>query len=192
MKLSTLTKTLVSLSFLACTSLFAAPLVVDVTGIQSWGLQGSAGNTVLTYNVGAGATVTSIGYNVNITAISPSWLSEISVKFTDSIGNGVQLKPSANDVQGTASYSGYFELSDFDLDLQVGADGILRLEFYESFNDYLGVDGSWNFGTLTFGITPLAVVDVPEPGTGMLLGAGLGVMACAVRRRTLRAASVPA
>lgn len=192
MTLSTLSKTLVSLSFLACTSLFAAPLVVDVTGIQSWGLQGNAGNTVLTYNVGAGATVTSIGFNVNLTAISPSWLSEISMKFTDSIGNGVIFNPGGSDVQGTASYSGYYALSDFNLVFQVGADGILRLEFYESFDDFAGVDGSWNFGTLTFGITPAAVVDVPEPGSGILLGAGLGVMACAVRRRTLRAASVPA
>lgn len=193
MKLFSLTKTLVSLSFLACTSLFAAPLVVDVTGVQSFGVQGNAGNTVLSYNIGAGATVTSIGFDVNLTAISPSWLSEIRLAFTDSSGNGVRLTPGGGDeFQGTASYSGYYELSDFDLVFQVGADGILRLEFYESFNDYVGVDGSWNFGTLTFGITPAAVIDVPEPGTGMLLGAGLAVLACAARRRTLRAASVHA
>lgn len=185
MKLFTLAKTLVTLSFFACTSLFAAPLVIDVTGIQSWGLQGSSGNTVLTYQVGAFATVTSIGFDVNVSAISPSWLSEIGVKFTDSVGDGVLLNPSGDDVQGTASYSGYFELSDFGLDFQVGADGILRIEFYEDFNDYAGVDGFWNFGSLTVGITP-QVVAVPEPGTGILLGAGLAAMGYAARRRSRR------
>lgn len=188
MKLSTLTKTFVTLSYFACAALFAAPLVVDVTGTQSWGLQGDAGNTVLTYQVGAFSTITSIGYAVNVTAISPSWLSEIGVKFTDSADNGVLFTPGGDDdFQGTASYSGYYELSDFGLVFQVGADGILRLEFYESFNDYAGVDGFWNFGTLTFGITPAAGTDVPEPGSGILLGAGLAAMGYAARRRTRRA-----
>lgn len=187
MKLATLSKALVSLSLLACTSLFAAQLVVDVTGVQSFGLQGNPGNTVFTYNVGAGATVTSIGFDINLTAISPSWLSEIGVAFTDSAGNGVMLNPGGDDeFQGTASYTGYFDLSDYGLVFQVGADGILRLEFFESFNDYTGADGFWNFGSLTFGITPQAVVGVPEPGTGILLGMGLAAIGYAVRRRTRR------
>jgi hypothetical protein len=183
MSLSTLNKLLVSLSFFACTSLYAAPLTINVAGVESYGEIGDPGNTVLTFNVGANSKITSIDYLLNLTAIDPSWLSEIGLSFTDSDGiEGVVFNPGfGDDFEGTDTYTGSADLVDFGLDFKVGSDGILRLEFYEDFDDFSGTDGIWNFGTITFGIEP-EVVAVPEPSTMLLLGAGIMMLGYGRRR----------
>lgn len=179
------TKLLASLSLLACTSVFAAPLVVDVTGVQSYGAAGDPGNTVLTFNVGANSTVDSIAWSVGLTAYDPSWLSEITLFFSpsDQVG-GVYLTPGfGDDTPGTAAYAGFGDLVAANLDFNVGADGILRLEFLDSFDDFPGAaDGMWDAGTVTFGITETAA-GVPEPATGALIAAGLAMMGYASRRK---------
>jgi hypothetical protein len=183
MSLSSLNKLLVSLSFFACASLGAAPLTIDVAGIESYGEIGDAGNTVLTFNVGANSTVTSINYSVNLTANDPSWLSEFGLAFTDSTGfDGVVFNPGFGDTfEGTDTYSGSADLIDFGLSFNVGADGLLRLEFYEDFDDFVGADGIWNFGSITFGIEP-ELAAVPEPSTALLLGAGIMLIGYGRRR----------
>jgi hypothetical protein len=195
MKLSSVAKALASLSFLACTSLFAAPLVVDVTGVQSVGEIGDPGNTVMNLNVGANATITAISYSVNLTAFNPSWLSEIGLAFTDSDGiEGVVFNPGFDDENpGTATYADSADLTALGLSFSVGADGILRLEFYEDFDDsQVNPDGRWNFGTITFNVeggTVLPPVDpgtpggqVPEPASALLIGAGLAALGYRRRR----------
>jgi len=189
MSLRSLTKLLVSLSLVACTSAFAAPLVVNVAGAESYGEIGDAGNTVFTFNVGAGVTITGISYSVNVTAFSPSWMSEIALNFTDSDQlDGVAFTPAFDtDAPGTGSYSDSADLVDLGLSFQVGADGLLRLEFFEGFDDSsVFPDGIWNFGTITFLTDAVDVPppgDVPEPATGMLMGAGLALMGYTARRR---------
>ena len=193
MFLRSLSKLLVTLSLFACTSVFAAPLVVDVTGIQSFSQVGDSRNTVLTFNVGAFATITGISYNVNLTAFAPSYLAELGLYFGDATQTaGVFLTPGFQDANpGTASYSGSGDLVQLGLAFQVGADGILRLEFFEGFDDAsVSPDGIWNFGTVTF-ITDAATVpgDVPEPASGLLMGAGLALMGYTARRRNARKAA---
>ena len=51
--------------------------IINVTGITSVAVAGTAGNTVLSFNIGAGSSVVGIGWDVNNTATSPSWLSEM-------------------------------------------------------------------------------------------------------------------
>jgi hypothetical protein len=187
MLLRRLNKMIVGLSFLMCSSVFAAPLVVNVAGIQSYGDLGDSGNTVLTFDVGAFATIIGVSYNVTITAFTPSFLSEISLLFSDSAQSaGFSFQPGFADVQpGTGTYAGSGNLIDLNLAFQVGADGLLRLEFFEDPNDEsVSPDGIWNSGTIT--ITTDADdpgTDVPEPATGMLMGAGLALMGYTARRR---------
>lgn len=187
MALPSLTKLFLGLSFFACTSVFAAPLTIDISGNQSFGARGQPENSVLTYNVGANATITSVSYNVNITAFEPSYLSELGLAFTATDLNvGAQLNPGAGvDASGTATYTGLAELGA--LTFSVGADGILRLEFFEGFDDgEVSPDGIWNFGTVTINFAGDTVdpgADVPEPASGLLLGAGLAAMGYVARRR---------
>lgn len=88
---------------------------------------------------------------------------------------------------GTGSYANSLDLVAAGLSFNVGADGILRLEFYENFDDADGADGIWNFGTFTFNTDADAPTvpgtDVPEPATGMLMGAGLALIGYTARRR---------
>jgi len=187
-----LNKMLVGLSLVVCSSVFAAPLVVDVAGIQSYGEQDDAGNTVLEFNIGSNATVTGISWDVGVTAFTPSWVSEIYMMISASDQtNDIYFVASGRNAPGTAISSGSADLAALDLAVKVGADGILRLEFFEAFDDLEGADGFWNFGTFTF-VTdavdvPPPTGNVPEPATGMLMGAGLALMGYTVRRRRMAA-----
>ena len=59
------------------------------------------------------------------------------------------------------------------------ANGLVRVEFYESFNDpEVNPDGIWNSGALT-----LRVVPVPEPATYGMMALGLLAVGAFVRRR---------
>ncbi|MDY0975953.1 PEP-CTERM sorting domain-containing protein [Massilia sp. CFBP9012] len=184
MKITTFKKLLVSLSLLASSSLFAAPITVDLTGIQSHGLYGDADNTVILLDVGANSVVTSVAYDFTLTAYSPGWLADMVIAFENSKQtDGVFFTPGINEwYPGTESYSGFADLVELGLAFEVGVDGILRLEFFEDFDDLLGVDGQWDFGTITFNVEP-AAGEVPEPASGLLIGAGLAMLGYTGRRR---------
>jgi len=183
MSLRPFSQLLASLSFFACTSLFAAPITVGVSNVQSVGEYGDSGNTTYALFVGANALITGVSYNVSLTAYSPSWLSELALAFTDVAGNGLYITPGTDNTDGTATYSGSADLFAAGQDFRVGADGYLYLEFFETFNNVAGSDGQWNAGTITF--------DVPEPASIPLVVAGLVMMGCAGHRRA-RASSASA
>ena len=161
----------------------AAVVTVDTAGITTYGEFGDPANTVLNFDIGANSHVTGIGYDVNLTAFDPSFLSEITISFTPSDPTaGVLLSPGFQDaISGTASYSsgGIGDLVSQGLDFNVSGDGTLRLEFYEEFQDNVNPNGRFNSGTLS-----VQYDAVPEPSTWALLGLGaVGTGVAALRRR---------
>ena len=86
MALRSLKKLLVGLSMLVSASAFATTFTVNISNVASFGELGTDGNTVMTVNVGANATLIGMSYNVNVTAYDPSYLSELSLAISDSTG----------------------------------------------------------------------------------------------------------
>jgi hypothetical protein len=157
--------------------------VINVAGIASYGEEGDAENITRSINIGPGSTVVGIGWDVGVTAVSPSWLSELQVSFGGSTGlRSLYLSVGVgSNSSGTQSYTsgGVVDLVGLNLSFAVGADGVLKLEFLEGFDDaVVPYDGIWNSGTLT-----LEVLAVPEPSTYGLMALGLLAVGAAARRR---------
>lgn len=156
--------------------------VFDVSGIRSFDGPGDVDNIVRSLNIGAGSRVVGIGWDVTLFADSPSYLSEMVVRFGSSDSWLVNLTPGiGDDLPGTESYSsgGVVDLVGIGLDFSVNADGTLKLEFFESFDDFAnGLDGEWLSGALTIRTMP-----IPELGTYAMMLLGLGAVGAIARRR---------
>lgn len=165
----------------ALAQLQMADLVINAAGVASFDGPGAAGNTLLTFNVTPGSLVNAVAYNLSLATVGASWLSEATISFLNSNGDGVVLVAGFGvDEPGTGSYSDSVLLSDFDLEFNVGADGLLVVEFYESFDDVEGaIDANWTAGSITLGNIGL----VPEPATYGMMALGMLAVAGVARRR---------
>lgn len=152
-------------------------MTFDISGFQSNDAQGSALNQHLIVALGAGAEVTGIGWDVNLTSIGGSWGSEAVISF----GGQINLTPSGDGfpVTNMNYQSGIVDLSDIALpNITVDGAGNLDIEFFESFVDNGGTgDTLYEAGsTIT-----LAVKGIPTPGSLAVLG--LGGLVAGRRRR---------
>lgn len=164
-------------------------LNVDISGTETWDpitVPYNGVNPVLEIDLaaalglasGSSVTMTSIGWDVNQTAFGGSWLSEMQVYFDDNIapdGMGLFLRPGvAQAMPGTNvnfASGGQIDLSDNAIPNVVFANGIMRLEFGETFDDFPGAaDGFFEAGSSFF----IGVAEVPAPGAAAVFGlAGL-------------------
>ena len=155
-------------------------LQVDTTGILNNDERGAASNVVLDFYVGSGASITSLAWNVNVTSYPGSYLSEMKVTFSDTLGSGITFTPgNGDDFDGTMNYAGFQDFGELGQIFNVGADGILRLEFHDGLKDlaFDEPEGVWNSGTLTFGIA-----QVPEPPVYAMVLGGLLLLSRAIRQ----------
>ena len=157
-------------------------ITIDLAGIESWDLQGDGDNFNEFFNIGAGAQILGFGWDVTITTISPSWLSEVNIALTNSDGSdGLVFAPGiGHDFGGTQSFSsgGKIDLTSIGEDFALNADGILHLEVFESFDDYADdIDAFFEAGST------MSIVFKPVPAPGALGLLGLGGLVATRRRR---------
>jgi len=148
----------------------------------SFDASGAAGNAVLTANIGAGNTITGIGWDVNIETVGASWLSEPVFRFADSsfADAGLFLTVGAgSDAPGAANFNsgGILDLSDNGIPNITLVDGMLQIEIFEGYDDAAGAVDAFLNGTLTLGLANA----VPAPGAAALFG--LGALGATRRRR---------
>ncbi|MGD1714093.1 hypothetical protein [Dapis sp. BLCC M172] len=158
----------------------------DVSGTNSWDSLGDSDNEVLTLDIadalgiGSGSAVNLFGVDWDLTIETAdttgaalgfsSWLSEADIQITDTVGNILfDLGPSNDSVPGTGTFTGSESLAT----PAFLADGLVNVEFYESFDDAPGaIDATFlPVSTLTFNAESAEPIDVPEPA--FLLGFAL-------------------
>jgi hypothetical protein len=175
-------------------NLGSTTLVLDISGEQSWDALNDLSNTVLVVPLGAGSSMTGIGWDVNLATVGGSWLNEARFYFDGSDQDlmGLFLTPGAGDTfPGVDSYSsgGIIDLSDNAIpDIPILGDGNLYIQLNESFDDVNNaVDANWTAGSeLTIEYEGVAVPTVNQWGLiglgAMLLG---GVVVMTLRSRRL-------
>ena len=154
-----------------------ATMTLDVGGMQFNDAQGSPLNQILSVFIGVGSEVTGIAWDVNLTSIGASWASEAVMGFEGQIN--LTVSADANPVTNMNFSSGIVDLSDNGLpNITVGADGILDIEFFESFVDNGGTGDNF----FEAGSTVTIVGNfIPTPGSLAVLG--LGGLVAGRRRR---------
>lgn len=167
------TRVAIAVLALAAGTTMAQSITVDISGVESRDGLGDASNVHLQANLGAGAVVTGISWDVGIETVPPSWLCEPQVEFTTNGGSGsYSLLFSATDCfDGTGFYAGGAAVN-----IAVGGDGILDMEFWENFVDFSdAADAYYLQGS------SITIEYVPAPSALALLG--LGGLAATRRRR---------
>lgn len=180
---------------MALTSTMASAAIVDidVDGVESWDGPGDADNTILVVDLadalglagGSSVTITGIGWDVVISTVGASWLSEATVSFEGL----VTVSPGAgNDAPGSMAFTsgGLLDLTDNGIPDIVLADGLLTLEFFEGYDDVAdAVDSVWGSSFLAAGILQVdaGATVVPIPAALPLFAAGLGSLLLGARRR---------
>ncbi len=169
------------LGIIGTQSLAIAQETFDLSGMQSWGLDGDFDNETMSFFPTLGEpfnVILQITYDLNIQTLGDSLLSDVNVRFGNSTGTfdgnfpGVFNPGIAHDFSGQKRFLGSF-LTDFHLN----PDGELRFSLFESFDNNAGaVDAIFLPGS-----TITVDYFIPAPSSAALLGIG-GLLATRRRR----------
>ena len=164
---------LAAVAALAGTAVAGNSITIDVSGVNSWGFQGDPQNEFIDVFVGAGASITNIAWDVNLTTLGISWADENTMTFNGAESVNVALGDAFT--VSNANYAGSQGSG-----LVLDASGMLSIEVHEvGFDDNPGdIDSFFNSGTVTISY-------VPAPGALAVLGMG-GLVAGRRRRRCRR------
>jgi hypothetical protein len=158
-----------------------APACVDFTGLESWDGIDDADNTIIDINIGAGNQLLGVAWDIGIATVGASWLSEPTILHSSSAGsadpNGINLTIGlGDDAAGDQDYSsgGVLLFADVPLaPIVADADGILRLQLFESFDDEADlVDANYRNAAAPFTCPGLALVCSDQAACNAALGAG--------------------
>lgn len=153
-----------------------ATLTLDIGGVNNWDALLDSDNETASPFVLGNAHIIGVGWDASIATVGDSWLSDATID----LGGEVFLTIGAgNDIPGSMSFSsgGILDLVGLELDFFLGADGLLNIEFFESFDDVAdAIDSSYGSGS-----TVQIQYVVPAPGALAMLG--LGGLVAGRRRR---------
>lgn len=166
--------------------------VVDVSNTLSVDGSGSPNNVVMLVDVAACVGLPSgtpvlfngIGWDVNLFAdpavgtLGGSWLTELAINLGPSAGPGFGYVAPGDDGLGTNQHPGteHFAEPVFKIGADLALpDGVLKMEFFEVFNDDAGADGAW------LANSTVTIQVVPEPASLALCA--IGALALIRRKR---------
>lgn len=144
-------------------------IAVDDISIQGDRFNGS--NThFASITLAPGQQAIAIGWNISLTAPSPSVLSDLRIAVTNSSGEGVVLTP----FEGISFPGTYYQTSGGLITLDtlgfaLNPDGELHFLFYTDFDTVLGQDMLIDTGSITVQL-------IPTPGAGAIAGLGLTLL----------------
>lgn len=152
----------------------------DLAGIESWDGYGDPNNSSLSHNFWPGFGVGLISWDITVSTYGVSWLSEATIALENSNqSDGLFLTPGFSDsFPGTGTYSsgGVIDLWSEGHAFFLNSDGLLNLEFFESFDDVAdSPDAIFLPGS------NIKIYYLPTPGSFAIIG--LGGLVTARRRR---------
>jgi len=117
----------------------AAQETFDVSGLQSWDLDGDIDNQTMILLPTQGApfnVILSVSYDFTIETFGGSWFSEVNARFGNSDGTFDGAWPDTFTPAPGANASGIQRFTgSFETDFHLNADGEFHLSLFESFDD---------------------------------------------------------
>jgi hypothetical protein len=145
-------------------------ITIDISGVNSWDLQGDPDNEHIEVQLGGYFHILGIGWDLQISTAGASWLSEPVISANDEffITPGV-----GNDFAGSATFSsgGIIDLVAIQQDFLLPGNGLLNFEFFESFDDVSdAIDARFMSGSRMY----VEYITFPSPsGMGVLALSGI-------------------
>jgi PEP-CTERM motif len=160
-------------------------LVIDVSGIESFGILGDTRNPTFSWYLGPNAEITGIDWDVEIEAAAPAMLYQAAVYFGHSERRQLGINPGFGDeASGIKRFTDRIgSLTEEGLGFTLKEDGLLKATFFSQWDYDNGLPvNTWKSGTITL---VYEVAAVPEPESYALMAAGL--LLVAARRASRRA-----